>query len=65
MLETDGSSLAQGGGAGIVLRTSNRKAIAQGIKFDFAVSNNEVEYEAVILGLRMAKSLSIAAIELR
>ena len=65
MLETDGSSRAQGGGVGIIPRTHNGPAIAQTIKLAFIVSNNEVEYEAVILGLRVAKSLSITIIELR
>ena len=61
----DGSSQAQGGSAGIVLKTSDGLAIEQAIKLDFVVSSNEVEDEAAILGLRVAKSLSIATIELR
>ena len=65
MLETDGSSRAESGGVGIVMRTLDRSAITQAIKLDFAVSNNEAEYKAVILGLRVAKSLSIETIELR
>ena len=65
VLETDRASRAQGGGAGIVLRTPHELAIVQVNKFDFAFSNNEAEYEVVILGLRVAKSLSLAAIEHR
>ena len=49
MLETDGLSQAQGGGAGIVLRAFDMPTNMQAMKLDFAVSNNEVEYEAVIL----------------
>ena len=37
----------------------------QAIKLDFIVSNNEAEYEAVILGLKVANHLSITAIDSR
>ena len=65
VLETDGLSLAQGGGAKIILRSSDGPAIAQAIKLNFKVSNNEAEYDAVILRLKVAKHLSIMAINLR
>ena len=64
VLKTDWSSQAQCGGAGIILNSSEGPAIAQAIKLAFTFSNNEVEYEAVILGLTVAKYLSIADIEL-
>ena len=65
MLETNGSSQAQGEGARIVLRTLDGPIVVQAIKLAFTISNNEAKYEAVILGLRVAKRLSIAAIELQ
>ena len=43
VLEMNGSSRAQGGGAGIVLRTLDGLTLAQAIKFAFIVSNNEAE----------------------
>ena len=39
-------------------------SIAEAFKFAFVVSNNEVEYEVVLLGLRLAKELSIMNMEL-
>ena len=48
-----------------MLEINDEPTITQAIKLAFVVSNNEVEYEAVILGLRVAKSLLIAIIELR
>ena len=60
----DGSSQAQGGGAGIIIRTLDEPANVQGIKISFVVSNNKSAYEVVILGLRVAKCLSISSIEL-
>ena len=58
VLETDDLSRAQGGGAEIILRSSDEPAIAQPIKLDFIVSNNEAEYDVVILGLKVAKRLN-------
>ena len=65
VMETDGSSWAQVGGAEIVLRTLDEPTIMKAIKLPFVVYNNEAEYEVVILGLRVENSLSIAAIKLR
>ena len=48
----------------MVLRTPEGPTIAQAVKLAFVVSNNEAKYEAVILGLRVAKQLSIAVLEL-
>ena len=60
VLEIDGSSRAQGGGAEIILKSSDWPAVAQAIILAFTISNNEAKYEAVILGLTVAKYLSIA-----
>ena len=65
VLGTNGSSQAQGGGVGIILKSSDGLAVSQAIKLAFILANNEAEYEAVILGLTVAKYLSIADIELR
>ena len=65
MLETNGSSRAQGRGVKIILRAPNGLTITQAIKLDFIVSKNEVKYKEVILGLKVAKNLSITIIDLR
>ena len=57
------SSQAQGGGFGVVLRAPDGPTITQVIRLAFTLSNNKAEYEAAILGLRVAKCLSIAAIK--
>ena len=54
-----------GGGACIVLQSPWGLSIAQVVKFAFAASNNEVEYEYVLLGLQLAKELSVTNLELR
>ncbi|KAL0446344.1 UNVERIFIED_CONTAM: hypothetical protein Slati_1762300 [Sesamum latifolium] len=45
LLHVDGSSTAQGSGAGIVITTSQGEDLEFSIKFDFKASNNEAEEE--------------------
>ncbi|KAL0426453.1 UNVERIFIED_CONTAM: hypothetical protein Slati_2820100 [Sesamum latifolium] len=54
LLHVDGSSTAQGSDAGIVITTPRGEDLEFAIKFDFKASNNEAEYEALVIGLRMA-----------
>ncbi|KAL0415865.1 UNVERIFIED_CONTAM: hypothetical protein Slati_3418400 [Sesamum latifolium] len=54
LLHVDDSSTAQGSGAGIVITTPQSEDLEFAIKFDFKASNNEAEYEALVIGLRMA-----------
>ncbi|KAL0445436.1 UNVERIFIED_CONTAM: Ribonuclease HI [Sesamum latifolium] len=54
LLHVDGSSTAQGSGAGIVLTTPQGDDMEFAVKFDNA-SNNKAEYEGLVLGMRMAQ----------
>ncbi|KAL0458758.1 UNVERIFIED_CONTAM: hypothetical protein Slati_0503000 [Sesamum latifolium] len=54
LLHVDGSSTTQGSGVGIVITTPQGKDLEFAIKFDFKASNNEAEYEALVIGMRMA-----------
>ncbi|KAL0445808.1 UNVERIFIED_CONTAM: hypothetical protein Slati_1708700 [Sesamum latifolium] len=54
LLHVDGSSTAQGSDAGITITTPQGENLEFAIKFDFKVSNNEAEYEALVIGMRMA-----------
>ncbi|KAL0411817.1 UNVERIFIED_CONTAM: putative protein K02A2.6 [Sesamum latifolium] len=58
LLHVDGSSIAQGSGAGIVLTTPQGDDMDFAIKFEFKASNNEAEYEALVLSMRMAQDAS-------
>ena len=49
----------------MVLQSSKGSSIAQAVKFAYTASNKEVEYEAVLLGIRLAKELSVITLELR
>ncbi|XP_024017090.1 uncharacterized protein LOC112090316 [Morus notabilis] len=55
----DGSSNDNGNGAGLVLHTPEAHKITSAIRFEFPASNNEVEYEVLLAGLRLAGNLDI------
>ncbi|KAL0434767.1 UNVERIFIED_CONTAM: hypothetical protein Sradi_0184600 [Sesamum radiatum] len=55
LLHVDGSSTAQESGAGIVLTTPQGDDMEFAVNFEFKASNNEVEYEALVLGMRIAQ----------
>uniref|UniRef100_A0A2N9HA42 Integrase catalytic domain-containing protein n=1 Tax=Fagus sylvatica TaxID=28930 RepID=A0A2N9HA42_FAGSY len=46
-----------GSGTGVVIITPDETVIEQSIRLDFKTSNNETEYEAVLAGLNLAKTL--------
>ena len=50
-LYVDGASNAQGSGAGLVSTSPEGYDLEYSLRFDFPVSNNEAEYEALIAGL--------------
>ncbi|XP_050258885.1 uncharacterized protein LOC126703866 [Quercus robur] len=52
---TDGSSNKRVGGAEVVIQTPQGDKIQCMIRLDFPTTNNEVEYEALVTGLDLAK----------
>ncbi|KAL0384983.1 UNVERIFIED_CONTAM: Transposon Ty3-G Gag-Pol polyprotein [Sesamum radiatum] len=52
--EHDGSATSQGSGAGVIIETPQGDRLQYAIKFNFAASNNEAEYEALIAGGKLA-----------
>ncbi|KAI5353741.1 hypothetical protein L3X38_006635 [Prunus dulcis] len=63
-LFVDGSSNAQGCGAGIVLVSPDKVTLEYALRFKFQASNNEVEYEALLAGLRLAKEMDARQIQI-
>ncbi|KAM2339537.1 hypothetical protein ACFX1X_019096 [Malus domestica] len=63
-LYVDGSSNQQGYGAGLVLTTPDKVAIEYALRFKFKASNNEAEYKALIVGLRLSKHLGLKRIDI-
>ncbi|XP_010665592.2 uncharacterized protein LOC104882874 [Beta vulgaris subsp. vulgaris] len=64
-LYVDGSSTKSGCGAGLVLKPPIGEKMEYEIKFEFLGSNNEAEYEALILGLQLCILAGATAIEAR
>ena len=55
-IHTDRSSNKQAGGSGVILNSSEGDRIECMICLDFPTTNNEVEYEALIAGLDLARA---------
>ena len=54
-IHTDGSSNQHSGGTGVVILTLEGDKIECMIRLDFPTTNNEAEYEALVVGLDLAK----------
>ncbi|XP_071695098.1 uncharacterized protein [Rutidosis leptorrhynchoides] len=59
-LFTDGALCAEGAGAGLVLANLSGEEHTYALRFNFDVSNNEAEYEALLAGLNIARKMNIA-----
>ncbi|CAL9020651.1 unnamed protein product, partial [Prunus brigantina] len=64
VLHVDGSANQQGCGAGLVITTPDGSKVEYALRFNFRTSNNEAEYEALLAGLRLAKSMSVKQISI-
>ncbi|XP_071700672.1 uncharacterized protein [Rutidosis leptorrhynchoides] len=58
-LFTDGASCVEGAGAGLVLASPSGEEHTYALRFNFDVTNNEVEYEALLAGLNIARKMHI------
>nr|GEU52146.1 hypothetical protein [Tanacetum cinerariifolium] len=58
-LITDGSSCVDGSGTGLILTSPEGTDFTYALRFQFAASNNEAEYEALIAGLRIAAQIGV------
>nr|GEV65189.1 reverse transcriptase domain-containing protein [Tanacetum cinerariifolium] len=59
ILFTDGSSCVDGSGAGLILTSPEGTKFTYVLRFQFTPSNNEVEYEALIAGLRIVTQMGV------
>ena len=58
-LYVDGSSNMSGAGAGLILISPEEIVAEYILRFEFSATNNGAEYEALIVGLRIAKELGV------
>ncbi|GKA67593.1 reverse transcriptase domain-containing protein [Tanacetum coccineum] len=63
-LYTDGASSSDGSGAGLMLINLEGKEYAYALRFKFKTTNNEVEYEALLARLQIAKEMEIESLEI-
>ncbi|XP_052209233.1 uncharacterized protein LOC127812750 [Diospyros lotus] len=61
-LFVDGASNARGSGVGVVLISSEKEILEYSLHFTFSSSNNTAEYEALLIGMRLAKKLEVTRI---
>nr|GEW65067.1 reverse transcriptase domain-containing protein [Tanacetum cinerariifolium] len=64
-LFTDGSSCVDGSGAGLILTNPDGVEFTYALRFQFAASNNEAEYEALIAGMRIAARMGVKDVHIR
>ena len=55
-MHADGSSNRRAGGAGIVLLSPKGDVVECMVRLDFPTTNNEAEYEALVVGLDLARA---------
>ena len=58
-LYIDGASGSQGSGAGIILVGPHKIRIKYAVKLKYNATNNAAEYEALIIGLKLAIKVRI------
>lgn len=58
-LNFDGASKTSTSGACLVLQSLDDFVAEYALKMDFLMTNNEVEYETLIVGIGLAKSLRV------
>nr|GEZ62900.1 reverse transcriptase domain-containing protein [Tanacetum cinerariifolium] len=59
----DGSSCVDGSGTWLILTNPDGVEFTYALRFQFATSNNEAEYEALIAGLRIATQIGVKNIQ--
>ncbi|VFQ70305.1 unnamed protein product [Cuscuta campestris] len=64
-MAVDGASGPKGCGAGVVFTTPEGFKIYHALVFNFKLTNNEAEYEALAGGLRLARALGIKRMKIR
>ena len=62
-LSVDRAANAQGSRVGLILTSPEGIAIEYALKLGFQASNNEAEYDAVIVGLNLAHSMEVDQLE--
>ena len=60
----DGASNQKGSGVGLVLMSPEKVIIEKSLRLDFSATNNEVEYETLLVGMAMVQRMGGKSIKL-
>jgi ribonuclease HI len=63
VVHVDGSSARKRSGVGVTLENPEGQEFRFAIKLDFVTTNNEVEYEALIVGLAISREMGAKNVE--
>ena len=58
-IQTDGLSAQKRGGVGVVITIPDEEILKYGVQLKFPATNNEVEYEGILTGLKLKKALRV------
>ena len=62
VVHVDGSSTLQAGGIGVVLKSPEADTLKRKVRLHYQTTNNEAEYETLLKGLELAKSLGAESV---
>ena len=62
VINVDGLSTLYAGGIGVILKSSEGDKLKYAAHLQYQTTNNEVEYEAFLKGLELAKSLRVETV---
>ncbi|XP_071727480.1 uncharacterized protein [Rutidosis leptorrhynchoides] len=62
-LYTNGAASSEGAGAGLILTGPRQEEHTYAMRFNFKVTNNEAEYEALLEGMRIAQELGVKKLQ--
>ena len=58
-IQTDGSLAQRRGRVGVVITTPDGEVLKYGVQLKFLATNNEAEYEGILMGLRLGRALGV------
>ncbi|XP_071695784.1 uncharacterized protein [Rutidosis leptorrhynchoides] len=62
-LYTDGAASSKGVGKGLILTGPHQEEHTYALRFNFKVTKNEAEYEALLVGMRIARELGVKKLQ--
>ncbi|XP_071718659.1 uncharacterized protein [Rutidosis leptorrhynchoides] len=62
-LYTDGAASFEGARAGLILTGPHEEEHTYALRFNFKVTKNEAEYEALLAGMRIAKEMGVKKLQ--